>query len=294
MEERKLGNRAQICAAYDIQIVDKHCILVQHGALELLFNKDNALDIVWAKFKGVHLSFLSKNGLNDGARDFVGNFEGGFLYTCGMDNVSSCIADKPVHGSLHYKKAERAYAYEEDGNVYVCGIIRESALFGKNLLLKRRYKITENSLEINDTVVNENFSESEYVLLYHINYGYPFLDECLQMDIPAVKSDPLTEAAKARQGEMFQITPPVDGGSEDVYYHTLSEGRIRLYNPEKALSVEMLYNVADFPITLEWKSMISGDYALGIEPALTRFDHFQMRPIKPKEGKTYQIKIKFQ
>ena len=91
MNERKVGNKAQIRFAHEIFIADKRCILVQNGALELLFNKDNALDIVWAKYKGVNLSFLSKNGLNDGARDFVGNFEGGFLYTCGMDNVSSCV-----------------------------------------------------------------------------------------------------------------------------------------------------------------------------------------------------------
>jgi hypothetical protein len=55
----------------------------------------------------------------------------------------------------------------------------------------------------------------------------------------------------------------------------------------------MLYDLNDFPVTLEWKSMISGDYALGIEPSLTRFDHFKMQPLKAKESKSYQITIKF-
>ena len=40
--------------------------------------------------------------------------------------------------------------------------------------------------------------------------------------------------------------------------------------------------------------MISGDYALGIKPALSRFDHFKMRTLKPNEKKNYQIKIKFE
>jgi hypothetical protein len=56
----------------------------------------------------------------------------------------------------------------------------------------------------------------------------------------------------------------------------------------------MLYDTADFPVTLEWKSMISGDYALGIEPALTRFDNFKMMALKAKENKTYTITINFQ
>lgn len=46
MDEKKVGNKAQICFAQDIVIADKRCILVQNGELELLFNKDNALDIV--------------------------------------------------------------------------------------------------------------------------------------------------------------------------------------------------------------------------------------------------------
>ena len=294
MDERKLGNRSQMLFAKEITIDGKRCILVQNGRLEVLFNKDNALDITWVKYKGVNISFLSKNGLNDGARDFVGNFEGGFLYTCGMDNVSGCVSGKPVHGSLHYKKCDNAYAYEDGENIIVCGEVKESALFGKNLRLTRRYVVSENTLTVDDTVENFAFADAQYVLLYHINYGYPFLDECLRLEIPAIKSDPLTAVAEANKADMFRITAPVDGGDEHVYYHTLNEGKIRLCNPDKGIAVEMAYSVEDFPVTLEWKSMISGDYALGIEPSLTRFDDFQMRVLKPKEKKNYQIKINFQ
>lgn len=294
MDARKLGNISQLRFAKEIAIDGKRCILAQNGGLEALFNVDNALDVVWVKYKGVNLSFLSKNGLNDGARDFVGNFEGGFLYTCGMDNISGCVSGKPVHGSLHYKKCDNAYAFNEGENIVVCGVVRECALFGKNLSLSRRYVLSENSLLIDDSVENLAFTDTDYVLLYHINYGYPFLDECLQLQIPAIKSEPLTEVAERRKGDMFRITAPIDGGDEDVYYHTLKEGKIRLYNPEKEVAVTMEYDVNDFPVTLQWKSMISGDYALGIEPSFTRFDQFKMRTLKPSEKKNYQIKIKFQ
>ncbi|MBR2321295.1 MAG: DUF4432 family protein [Clostridia bacterium] len=293
MDYRKVGNKSQILFAKDICIDNKRCILVQNGELEVLFNKDNALDIVWVKYKGVNVSFLSKNGLNDGTRDFVGNFEGGFLYTCGMDNVSACVDGKPVHGSLHYKKCDFAYAYEQDGVIYVCAEVKETALFGKNLVMKRCFAVSENAILINDTLENQGYSKADYVLLYHVNYGYPFLDECLEMEIPAIASDPLTEVAATNKADMFRITAPIDGGEEHVYYHTLSEGKVRLVNSERQMAIEMLYNVQDFPFTLEWKSMISGDYALGIEPSLTRFDKFQMKTLQLSESKTYQIKIIF-
>ena len=221
MDYRKVGNKSQILFAKDICIDNKRCILVQNGELEVLFNKDNALDIVWVKYKGVNVSFLSKNGLNDGTRDFVGNFEGGFLYTCGMDNVSACVDGKPVHGSLHYKKCDFAYAYEQDGVIYVCGEVKETALFGKNLVMKRCFAVSENAILINDTLENQGYSKADYVLLYHVNYGYPFLDECLEMEIPAIASDPLTEVAATNKADMFRITAPIDGGEEHVYYHTL-------------------------------------------------------------------------
>jgi galactose mutarotase-like enzyme len=75
---------------------------------------------------------------------------------------------------------------------------------------------------------------------------------------------------------------------------TLSKGQVRLTNPDKNVAVEMLYDVNDFPVTLQWKSMISGDYALGIEPSLTRFDQFKMQVLKANESKTYKIEINFQ
>ena len=293
MNEKKVGNLSQVYRAEEITLNGKRCVLVQCERLELLFNVDNALDIVWAKFKGVNISFLSKNGLNDGLLDFTGNFEGGFLYTCGMDNISSCVKGKPIHGSMHYKKAENIKITRDGEKITVYGEVSERALFGKNLLLKRKYEITKDCVIINDVIENQAFTPTEYVLLYHINYGYPFLDESLKLSIPAINSDPLTEIAKKREGEKFKITPPVDGGDEDVYYHTLKEGKVTLSNPDYGITVEMAYDTEVFPVTLEWKSMISGDYALGIEPSITRFDKFQMRTLNPKENKNYNITISF-
>ena len=96
----------QVVSAYDIAFESgkekgKQGVLVTVGAIEVLFNKTNALDITWVKYKGNNVSFLSKNGLNSDIGGFPNKFEGGFLYTCGTDNVSSCVSGKPVHGSLH-------------------------------------------------------------------------------------------------------------------------------------------------------------------------------------------------
>mgnify|MGYP004517806327 CR=1 FL=1 len=298
MNRRKLGNIKQCLGSFDIEFKSgaesgKNCVLVQAGKLEVLFNKDNALDISRVRYRGENISFLSKNGINSDEGEFAEHFEGGFLYTCGTDNVSSCVKGKPVHGSLHYKKAENVYSFTENEKITVGGDVRVTALFGENLVLRRRYEITENEIVVNDEIINEGYTPAKYVLLYHTNFGYPFLDENLKIDMPTIKSEGLTDYAQSRADMRLKITAPTDGGNEEVFYNYLSRGEATLYNDSLGISVKMQYDTENFPVTLLWKSMISGDYALGVEPATTRFDEFSPREIAPLSSAKYKIKITF-
>lgn len=288
----------QVVSAYDIAFESgkekgKQGVLVNVGALEVLFNKTDALDIAWVKYKGNNVSFLSKNGLNSDIGEFANKFEGGFLYTCGMDNVSSCVGGKPVHGSLHYSPAENVYVTLSDDSAEIFGTVRRTALFGENIALKRHFTVKENEIVVCDTVCNEAYTDAKYVLLYHTNFGYPFLDESLKLEIPFVKSEGLTDYAKSRIGKQLQITEPIDGGDEEVFYNTLEKGEVTVTNEGLETRVKVLYDVEDFPVLLQWKSMISGDYALGIEPSLTRFDEFKTRALAPGEKRQYKIKYAF-
>ena len=288
----------QVVSAYDIAFESgkekgKQGVLVTVGAIEVLFNKTNALDITWVKYKGENVSFLSKNGLNSDMGGFPNKFEGGFLYTCGTDNVSSCVGGKPVHGSLHYNPAENVSVKITDGAVEVCGTVRQTALFGENLAFERHFTVKENEIVVCDTVCNEAYTEAKYVLLYHTNFGYPFLNENLKVEIPFVKSEGLTDFAKSRIDKQLQITEPIDGGDEEVFYNTLEKGEVTLTNEELKTRVKVIYDVEDFPVLLQWKSMISGDYALGIEPSLTRFDDFKTRALASGEKRQYKIRYTF-
>lgn len=298
MNERKLGNVKQCFSAYDIQFKGgaengKNCVLVTAGKLEALFNKDNALDISRVRYCGENISFLSKNGLNSNEGEFAERFEGGFLYTCGTDNVSTCVAGRPVHGSLHYKKAENVYHFTEGEKIVVGGDVRVTALFGENLILRRRFEITENGITVNDEIINDGYTSAEYVLLYHTNFGYPFLDENLKIDMPIIKSEGLTDYAKSRADRRLKITAPIDGGDEEVFYNYLSRGEITLDNDLLGVAAKVRFDTENFPVTLLWKSMISGDYALGVEPATTRFDEFTPTDLPSKAAKRYEIKYEF-
>lgn len=296
MDKRKVGNTKQIISAYNLELKDgagygKQCVLVNNGGLEVMFNADNALDIAWAKFNGVNLSFLSKNGINSNNAPFAERFEGGFLYTCGLDNVSGCESDKPIHGSLHSKKAESVRYEIFDDKVIVCGTIKNTVLFGQNLTLNREFTIYCDKIEINDTIINEGFSDAEYVLLYHINFGYPLLDSCAKIEFDEVETIPAHKWSGSAIKDCKIVTEPLDEGTEDLFYHILKDGKVSISNPEQNIKCQMEYDTNKFPFLLEWKNLFSGDYVIGLEPATTRFDEYKKIKISPQQKEQLKLTI---
>lgn len=298
MEKRKLGNVKQIISAYQMEIKDgtaygKKFVLVNNGQMEVAFNADNALDIAWVKYHGQNVSFLSKVGFNSNVGAFRQKFEGGFLYTCGIDNVSGCESDKIVHGSLHHKKAENLSVETDDQKVTVKARVVNSYLFGENVIMERCYNVYSDKIEVHDSLENQGFTNAEYVLLYHVNFGYPFLDKGLVLDFDqkqTLAANPKTEGtlhlAKI-------ITDPVDGDTEDLYYHILNKGEVNLANNELGISCKMEFDLKSFPYLVEWRNLVPGDYVLGIEPSTTRFDEYKKNVLAPQQKDNFDITFTF-
>jgi len=296
--DKRISNLDQKISVTDLVINSgkargKRCILVHAGCLEAMFSVDNALDVVYVRYKGVNISFLSKNGLNNKDGDFAKRFEGGFLYTCGMDGISTCNPDCPLHGSLHLLPCEEVTYTRDTEGVNLRGVISDTALFGKNLRLERNYRITEQGIEICDTVENLGYTPCEYVMLYHMNFGYPFLSEALKVTPCEESISARTDIAKARIAEAKIITPPLDANPEDCYHLTMKEGKVDLYNTELSMGCQITYPTDTFPLTLIWKSMASGDYALGVEPATTSFYDYKTRTLAPSEKAVLRVNANF-
>ena len=60
---------------------------LDNGTLRVLLNESKGLDIMQVWHKGVNMSFVSKNGFTAGEWPFLNRFEGGMLYTCGLDSI---------------------------------------------------------------------------------------------------------------------------------------------------------------------------------------------------------------
>ena len=108
-----------------------------NGRLRFLLNLSKALDVMQLYHEGQNVSFLSKNAFEGRGIDFLRRFEGGMLYTCGLDSVGGREGYE-LHGSLHNTPAQILRAECNEDGLVVEAIIRSTALFGKNLVLRRK------------------------------------------------------------------------------------------------------------------------------------------------------------
>lgn len=239
---------------------------------------DAGLDIGQVRYKGINMTFISKNGFDNPAlvnayeNEFLHYFPGGLLYTGGLRSAGGAHRDgdewHPLHGRFHGLLAEQVSASVEDNVITVSGVLRETALFGAALEVKRTIQIPVfgTDITVSDTLTNLTHRDEEYALLYHCNFGYPLLSADAHLELPEDrKTTPRTPFAETLLGSECTISAPVPNEEERCYFHEKMERTASLVNP--AIHTKMTMRWSDtLPILVQWRSMASGDYALGLEP----------------------------
>ena len=264
-----------------------------NGKIRFLLNVSKACDIMQLYHEGQNMSFVSKNGFTKREISFLKRFEGGMLYTCGLDSVGGRDGYE-LHGTFHNIPAEIIRAECNENGIIVEAIIRDTALFGKNLVLKRKIftEISGDSITLEDTLINEGYKAEEYCLLYHINVGYPMLDDGVKVIADVESYTPRTAWAKQNEATMYAMNEAVPNQEEACYFLKLSKPEIALVNEKIGKEFTVSYSGDTLPCFVEWKSMASGDYALGLEPCTTELDDgFAYRIIKEGMQIKFSVRI---
>ena len=207
---------------------------------------------------------------------------GGMFFTSGIESICApCTIDGveyPMHGRMRSTPGEHLSAdafWAEDGYHLKAGAeMREAALFGENMILRRSVETVygQKTVTVTDVFENEGFRDEPLMLLYHINLGWPFLDESLRLHLPTRKVTPRDAGAKGHEGEYDRMDPPKDNEPEYVFIHDLKtdgEGGTCAIavNEGLKLGFQIGWNTKNLPFFMEWKSTASGDYVIGLEPA---------------------------
>lgn len=285
--------------------------------LEATLLPDRCLDIPYFSYKGVNLGLVNKTGLcspayfaEEGVRGWLKQFNGGLLTTCGLTYAGApCELNGRkygLHGVIGNVPCTNVNKEEVEHNdallLQVSGDVKEACVFEECVVLHRKIQLeTEaNVLHICDTVENCGFTPAPLINLYHINFGYPLLDADVRLYFSTPNVTPRDEIAQSGVHKYHLIEEPEVGRPEQCYIHTGGSGMQfgMLHNEKLGLAVIVHFNIDALPFFNEWKCMMAGDYALGLEPSAAGFwglEHAQAKGIlkylPAGEATTYHIRV---
>jgi len=274
----KISNLSQVASIRRYTFTDGkekglEVIDCDNGKIRFLLNVTKALDVMQLYHEGQNMSFISKNGFTAREIPFGNRFEGGMVYTCGLDSLGRRNGFE-LHGTHHNNPAVVTVAECDESGIRIEADIDSTELFGKSLTLHRKVtaEIGSDTVTIEDTLINKGYATEDYCILYHINIGYPMLDEGAKIKADITDYYTRTAWAKEKASEMFDVTPPVPCEDETCYFLNMKKPEISLVNPKLGKTFTVRYSKDTLPSFIEWHSMASGDYALGFEPASTTLD----------------------
>jgi len=262
--------------------------LVRAGGLSFIVAIDRCMDIVNAEYKGVPLAFVSPTGVSAPSffepegLGWLRGFFGGLLTTCGLTYAGAPTVDEGeqlgLHGRISYSPAKllRSEAYWEGGKYTIVleGESREAMIFGPNMRLRRKIEtvLGEKSVRISDKIANCGWTAQPLMIIYHINLGFPILDENSRLVSTSQTLLPRDEDAREGAEDFDRFQPPTKGFKEKVYIHDLAADKegyayTALVNDRLGIGVYVKFQKRELPRLIEWKMMGEGTYVLGMEPS---------------------------
>ena len=191
--------------------------------------------------------------------------------------------------------------------IRVRGRVDERAFYGPKLELWTELSIEPGSstFRIEDTLTNRSAFESEFQILYHVNYGPPLLGAGARFSAPLRRVTPFNAHAAKDVATYSEYAGPVRGFIEQVYNlqpFADGDGRtmVMLSNASRDRAVSMGFAVAELPYVTLWKNLtaLEEGYVTGLEPGTgfpytRRLEREAGRVPKLKPGETRRFAIDF-
>ncbi|MBZ5665481.1 MAG: aldose 1-epimerase family protein [Acidobacteriia bacterium] len=250
---------------------------------------DRGMDICEAEYAGRSLCWRSYTGdvapafFEPEGAGWLRGFFGGLLTTCGLTSVGPPGTDEGealgLHGRVSYVPARNVYAgCEWEGDeckILVQGRVSERSALGPKLTMTRRIQTMLGSdiLSIDDIIENEGHEPVPFMMLYHVNFGFPLLAPDTVLVSPSRRVF-LRGGEEVTGPEVYRrFHGPQSGFSEVVFRHEMSadpDGYVTaaLVNRGVApFAAYLRYRMKELPHMWQWKMLGKGAYTVALEPA---------------------------
>jgi hypothetical protein len=294
---------------------------------------DRGFDVARADYRGASLGWTPPTLLpgpwffeDQSGFGWLRGALGGFNNTCGYIHIGNPEEASVAHYNFPARPTERYGVHDraallpaeivamtdrwEDGQrlLEVTGRVTQAQTYGENLVVTRTYRAAmgASAFTMQDTVENAGFLPTEHMLLYHINAGYPFVDEGAELIAPVAGPPRLLfgEAELADPRSWSHFIAPQKDWVQQTFEHRMrpdADGQVEvaIYNPHllggTALSVR--YDHRLMPNFIEWRMMGEGQYAVGIEPCTNGFgrqavaEAGELIVLQPGDRRTYHTRV---
>jgi hypothetical protein len=262
---------------------------------------DRAMDIGPAEHAGRSFGWRSATGFRQPGLHEYRDEDGlawlrsfsGLVVTAGLDHtLFTAEVDaaqyrypfrKSVWNGLHGRVANipaRLLGYGEEWRsadtctLWAEGEVRQAAVFGEHLRLRRRIEadLGSNAIRLTDTVTNHGFDPTPHMFLYHINLGWPLVDDGARLVAPIASTPFATDSVREQRVSYQRFPAPQPGFIEQVYMHEVVPGEdgqlaVVVVNDRLQMGVQLEWSAAEFPYFFEWLHLREGAYAVGLEPS---------------------------
>jgi len=237
------------------------------------------------------------------------------LARCGLENNGAPFEVKTVKADgseshatfgLHGKIANIPASYvavhvdaDPPHEITVEGRVQESRLFGPQIRMETRITTVpgSNSLVVRDEFVNLKEQPMEMQILYHWNFGPPFLDAGARFLAPIKSVTPRDRRAREGLDRHDLYGGPEPGYSEQVYFYELnapsaSERRtvVMLRNHAGDKGVVLRFQNDQLPAFTLWKNTggLRDGYVTGLEPGT---NYPNTRPFEQARNRVVRLPV---
>ena len=251
---------------------------------------------------------------------------GGFNNTCGLTHIGNPEETSVPHYNFPARPTERYGVHDraalipaelvsfserwEDGRLVLeaVGRVTQAQAYGETLVLTRSYRAEMGGsfFTMEDVVENRGYLPTEHMLLYHMNIGYPFVDEGSEFLAPVVRAPDLLfgRADVEDRASWSRFIAPRTNWVQQTFEHHMTpdesgEVEVAIFNPVLfgGTGISVRYDHRAMPHYIEWRMMGEGQYAVGVEPCTNGFGRETVRKagelitLQPGESRSYRVRI---
>jgi hypothetical protein len=266
-----------------------------------------------------HVNLEKKGGLGwlDAFNEMIVRCGLSFLGAPKIDTIIDNMGKKkkvllPLHGRIANIPASFVkvrVGLEPPFNLEIEGVVNEQSFFGSNLKLTSLITTNpgSNSLKIKDVVENLRSMPDEMQVLYHCNFGSPFLEEGARLVAPIQCVAPRNLLSKEAIKKFDVFDAPSSGFVEQVFFMKLlndevGKTKVMVVNKGETKAVSLSFSTFELPCFTLWKNTAAFEdgYVTGLEPATSfsnskKFERERGRivKLKPREKFGAEITLSF-